>query len=322
MQALVMQLMADGRREKVLTSDWPEPDAPTGTQFKTQTLFSGVTNGTERNNLLGGNYSQGDDALPYPYGYQNVGKVVEVGPECTKLKVGDVVYTSTDHLEYIVDDQDSLLCVLPDNVDPKHAALFGVASVAMHDVRRADTKLGDRVLVVGAGPIGQFTAQSARAAGAHVTVCDLDAGRLEIAKQCGAHRTVQITGDDTWTGEMIAEGKFDIVFEDSGADVLGKIIGVGWGDGVIKFRGKVVVIAGRDDVVYNFNAGQGHEICILQASHFDNSDLAEVARLVGEGVMMVEPLLTKVVKPEASKDIYDALRDAPNTLFGTVFDWQ
>ena len=322
MRALVMQLMADGRREKVLMADWPEPSAPTGTQFKAQTLFSGVTNGTERNNLLGGNYSQGDDALPYPYGYQNVARVVEVGPDCTKIAVGDVVYTSTDHLEFIVDDEDSLLIKLPDTVDPAQAALFGVASVAMHDVRRAETKLGDRVLVVGAGPIGQFTAQAARASGAHVTVCDLDANRLKIAAQCGANRTVQITGDDTWTGELIAEGKFDIVFEDSGADVLGKIIGVGWGEGVIKFRGKVVVIAGRDDVLYNFNAGQGHELCILQASHFDNSDLAEVTRLVAGGTIQVAPLMQDLVKPEASKEIYDALRDAPNTLFGTVFDWQ
>jgi 2-desacetyl-2-hydroxyethyl bacteriochlorophyllide A dehydrogenase len=322
MRALVMQLMADGRREKILVDDWADQAAPTGNQFKAQTLFSGVTNGTERNNLLGGNYSQGDDALPYPYGYQNVARVVEVGPECKAISLGDVVYTSTDHLEFILDADDSLLVKLPDNVDPKDAALFGVASVAMHDVRRAETKLGDRVLVVGAGPIGQFTAQSARAAGAHVTICDLDAKRLELAAKCGAHRTVRITGEETWSGELIAEGKFDIVFEDSGADVIKHIIGKGWGEGVINFRGKVVVIAGRDDVLYNFNAGQGLEVCLIQASHFDNSDLAEVARLVGDGVMMIEPLIQDVVKPADAKGIYDALRDAPNTLMGTVFDWQ
>lgn len=322
MRALVMQLMADGRREKVLMADWPDPAAPTGTQFKAQTLFSGVTNGTERNNLLGGNYAQGDDALPYPYGYQNVARVVELGPDCTKIALGDVVYTSTDHLEFIVDDEDSLLIKLPDTVDPAQAALFGVASVAMHDVRRAEAKLGDRVLVVGAGPIGQFTAQAARAAGAHVTVVDLDAHRLDIAKQCGADVTIQITGDDTWAGPIRDAGMFDVVFEDSGADVFKFIIGVGWGDGCIKPRGKVIVIAGREDVVYKFNSGQGKEVAILQASHFDNSDLAEVTRLVAAGTIQVAPLMQDVVKPDESKRIYEALRDAPNTLFGTVFDWQ
>jgi 2-desacetyl-2-hydroxyethyl bacteriochlorophyllide A dehydrogenase len=317
-----MQLTEDGQREKVLTADWAEPDPPEGDQFKTQTLFSGVTNGTERNNLLRGNYSMSDEALPYSYGYQNVGRVIEVGPDCDNIQVGDVVYTSTDHHEFILDAENSLLIKLPDNVDPRHAALFGAASVAMHDVRRAETKLGDRVLVVGAGPIGQFTAQSARAAGAQVTVVDLDSRRLALAAQCGAHQTIQVTGDESWTGPIRDAGLFDIVFEDSGADVLDKIIGVGWGDGVIAHRGKVVVIAGRDDVVYRFNPGQGCEVAILQASHFDNSDLAEVTRLVAGGVMMVEPLIQDLVKPDESKRIYDALRDEPNTLMGTVFDWQ
>jgi len=317
-----MQLMPDGRREKVLRADWPEPPAPEGNQFKIQTLFSGITNGTERNNLLRGNYAVPDEALPVGYGYQNVGRVIELGPDCETINVGDVVYTSEDHHEFLIDNEDGLLIKLPDNIDPKHAALFGVASVAMHDVRRAEAKLADRVLVVGAGPIGQFTAQAARASGAHVTVVDIDQHRLDLAGECGAHQTIQVTGDDTWSGPIRKAGPFDIVFEDSGADVLGHIIGVGWGDGVIKHRGKVVVIAGRDDVVYRFNSGQGTEVTILQASHFDNSDLAEVTRLVAGGVIVVAPLIQDVVKPDQSKRIYDALRDKPNSLMGTVFDWR
>ena len=322
MRALIMQLMEDGRREKVLVSDWADPPAPEGDQFKIQTLFSGITNGTERNGLLRGNYSMPDDALPYSYGYQNVGRVTELGPDCDTIKVGNLVYTSQDHHEFLVDAEDGLLIRLPDTIDPKHAALFGVASVAMHDVRRAETTLADRVLVVGAGLIGQFTAQAARASGAHVTVVDIDSHRLDLATQCGAHQTIQVTGDESWSGPISEAGPFDIVFEDSGADVLGKIIGVGWGDGVIKGRGKVIVIAGRDEVVYRFNSGQGKEVAVLQASHFDNSDLAEVTRLVGDGVIVVGPLIQDVVAPDQSKRIYDALRDEPNTLMGTVFDWQ
>jgi len=318
-----MQLMADGRREKVLVTDWPEPPAPEGNQFKIQTLFSGITNGTERNNLLRGNYAVPDEALPVGYGYQNVGRVIELGPDCETIKVGDVVFTSQDHHEFLVDIEGSLLIKLPDNVDPKQAALYGVASVAMHDVRRAETGPNDHVLVVGAGLIGQFTAQAAWMKGAAVALVDPDAHRLKIAVECGGvSLAAQVTGDETWAGPIKEAGPFDIVFEDSGADVLGHIIGDGWGGGVIKHRGKVVVIAGRDDVVYNFNAGQVTEVTILQASHFDNSDLAEVTRSVGNGTIRVEPLIQDVVAPDESKRIYDALRDEPNTLMGTVFDWQ
>jgi threonine dehydrogenase-like Zn-dependent dehydrogenase len=63
---------------------------------------------------------------------------------------------------------------LPPEVNQTHAALFGMAGVATHDVPREETRLGDRVLLVGAGAIGQLTAQAARGAGAHVTVVDVN----------------------------------------------------------------------------------------------------------------------------------------------------
>jgi len=322
MRALIMQLMSDGRREKVCRPDWAEPAAPGPGQVKTRTLFSGVTNGTERNGLLRGNYSMPDEALPAGYGYQNVGRVVEVGPDVDGLAVGDVLFMGDDHHEFVLAHQDGLLIKLPETIDLRHAALFGVASVAMHDVRRAETKLGDRVLVIGAGPIGQFTAQAARAAGAHVTAVDLDARRLAVAPECGAHHTIQVAGDATWEGPIRDAGPFDIVFEDSGADVLGHVIGSGWGSALVRHRGVVMIIAGRDTVAYSFNAGQGTEVAVLHAGHFDNSDLAEVTRLVADGVLRVAPILQDVAKPEQAKDIYDTLRDDPNKLLGTVFDWQ
>jgi len=64
MRAIVTRLMPDRRREKVLVTDWPEPKGPTGNQVKTRTLYSGITNGTERNDLIRGNYAHPDEALP------------------------------------------------------------------------------------------------------------------------------------------------------------------------------------------------------------------------------------------------------------------
>ena len=102
MRALVTRLRPDRTREKVLVDDWAEPDAPVGNQVVTQTIYSGVTNGTERNDLLDGNYAHPDEALPAGWGYQNVGRVVELGPDVARLEVGDVLYASADHMEYVV----------------------------------------------------------------------------------------------------------------------------------------------------------------------------------------------------------------------------
>ena len=308
---------------RAVLQDEPSPVCRPG-QILCQTVYSGVTNGTERNVLLGGNYG---GTWPSRCGYQTVGRVLDLGIGVKNFAIGDLVYSGnfSQHVAYFAADAATehaanLVIKLPAAVEPKHAALFGVASVAMHDVRRADSGLGDHVLVVGAGLIGQFTAQAARAAGAHVTMCDLDSRRLALAKTLGAHETVTITGDDSWAA-LKAAGMFDAIFEDSGAPILDKLIGATWGLGLVKTRGLVVMIAGRKDVTYNFNAGQGAELTIFHASHFDRSDILEVCRLVADGVIKVGPLIQDVVPIENAASVYDRLRDQPNTLLGTVFEW-
>ena len=57
MRALVVKPLPDKRREKVVATDWKEPAPPIGNEVLCQALFTGLTNGTERNQLIGGNYS-------------------------------------------------------------------------------------------------------------------------------------------------------------------------------------------------------------------------------------------------------------------------
>ena len=86
MRALMMQLQADGKREKVLVDNWGDLPPIEADQVRTETLFSGLTNGTERNGLIGGNYSPSDQSLPAGSGYQNVGRVIQVGSEVDELE--------------------------------------------------------------------------------------------------------------------------------------------------------------------------------------------------------------------------------------------
>jgi len=48
--------LPDKRRQKVLVDDWPEPKGASENQIKTRTLYSGITNGTERNRLIDGTF--------------------------------------------------------------------------------------------------------------------------------------------------------------------------------------------------------------------------------------------------------------------------
>ena len=307
---------------KAVFQDEPTPGCGAGTVL-CQSLYTGLTNGTERNCLCGGNY--GGWRWPARCGYQNVGRVLAVGDGVQGYQPGDVVFSGDfcQHAEYFAAPAaaDRLIVKLPPAVDPRHAALFGVASVALHDVRRAEVRIGEKALVVGAGPIGQFTAQAARLAGAVVTVCDLNAKRLAVARALGAHATIPLTvAAGSWDAVKQA-APFDVVFEDSGAPILDRVIGANWGQGVLKFRSRVVMIAGRDRVDYNFNAGQGYELSILHAGHFDAGDLQQVCRFAAEGTLKIGPVIQDIVKADQAIGIYDRLRDDPGSLFGTVFEW-
>ncbi len=316
MRSLSLQLLPDKRRHKVLVPDWPDPPEPTGNEVKTKTIFTGITNGTERNQLIGGNYAPEDDQLPTTgFGYQNVGRVVEVGPDVRELKEGDVLFLSAVHAEFVVMPEDDLLIKLPDSVDRKEAALLGMASVAMRTCRNAELRVGERVLIVGAGIIGQVAAQLATCMGALVTLCDIDAGRLELARQIGAAEEVLNVSGDRW-GVEIDDGSFDAVIDFAGVP--------GMEDRLIlatRSRGRVLFIAGRDKVAYTFNLGQGREIQLKQNSHFDRHDLVNTCRLVDRGSVKLAPLIRDVVPVSQARKIYDRLRDAPDELLGTVFEW-
>ena len=315
MRALVTRLRDDHIREKTLVTDWPEPEGPEAHEIKARTLYSGVTNGTERNGLTGGNYATPDDRLPAGWGYQNVGQIVEVGSDVTHLEVGDVLYISADHMEYVVIPEDGLLVKLPAEVDPKHAALFGMASVAMRSCRNADPRMGERVLIVGQGCIGQFAAQIAHAMGARVTVCDVDPRRLNLARKVGAAEMVLDTSGDGWA-DHIEEGSFDAVIDLAGVvDMEDQLIKA------VRHKGRVVFVAGRFKVSYTFNLGQGKEITLKQNSHFDNSDLAELCHLVARGSVYIGPIIQEIIPVSDAKRLYDTLRDTSGDLMGTVFEW-
>lgn len=315
MRALVTQLRPDKTREKVMVTDWPEPPAPVGNQVKTRTLFSGVTNGTERNDLLRGNYANPDERLPAGWGYQNVGEVVETGPDCKLLKKGDIIYSSAGHDEFATIPEDWLLVKLDGLKDLKPAALYGMAGVATHTIDNAELKMGERVLIVGAGFIGQIAAQVAACRAAHVTLVDVDERRLEIARKIGAADAVLNTSGDGW-GKQIADGSYHAVVDVAGVSGMETQL-----VRAAAYHGRILFIAGRSAINYDFNTGQGREITIKQNSHFFTPHLQVLHHLVLKGRVQIDPLLQEVLPVAEAKGFYDRLRDDPASTYGTVFTW-
>lgn len=315
MKAIVIKLLPDKRREKILVTDWKEPPSPVRNEVLCETVFTGLTNGTERNQLIGGNYAPSDENLPSGGGYQNIGRVIETGPDVTHLQVGDLIYASVDHVEKFTIAENGLLLKLPEDIDPVEAALFGIAGVAMHCCRRVDPRIGERVLIVGQGCIGIFASQIAYAMGARVSVCDIEESRLEESREIGVAEKILNTSGDGWNTQ-IEEGGYDVVMDFAGAtDLVTPMIRA------CKNRGRLLLVAGRFDVNYTFNVAQFKEISVLHCSHFNRDDLDNLCRFLRQGSIKIAPLIRHKVSLNEVSQIYRWLRDEPMRLLGTVFEW-
>ncbi|SKB93294.1 bi-domain-containing oxidoreductase [Daejeonella lutea] len=121
---------------------------------------------------------------PLPLGYCNVGKVIAVGEGVHGFSIGDRVASNGNHAEFVCIPQ-NLVCHIPDNVSDSEATFTVIGSIGLQGIRLLNPSLGETVVVVGMGLIGQLSAQLLIAAGCNVIGVDIDEGKLEIAKQWG-----------------------------------------------------------------------------------------------------------------------------------------
>lgn len=102
---------------------------------------------------------------------------------------------------------------------PRELALIEPFSISYHAVSRCEIKETDRVLVVGAGPIGLFALVSAKMKGAKVYVSDILEGRLKKAKELGADGVVNPKEQDlsAWNQQVTCGQGFDVCIEACGS---------------------------------------------------------------------------------------------------------
>lgn len=98
------------------------------------------------------------------------------------------------------------------------AAMLEFLAIGAHAVRRADVRAGERVLVVGAGPIGLAAMIFARLRGAEVTALDGRRDRLDFAqREVGVGATVALgEGDEAELARLTGGEFFDAVFDATG----------------------------------------------------------------------------------------------------------
>lgn len=123
-----------------------------------------------------------------PTGYSAAGTVVAVGAEVEGFAVGDRVACAgagvANHAE-MIDVPVNLSVLIPETLSFDLAATVTLGAIAMQGVRRAQPTLGETVVVVGLGILGQITAQLLSANGCRVIGTDVDPRRIAIAAENG-----------------------------------------------------------------------------------------------------------------------------------------
>lgn len=194
-----------------------------------------------------------------------------------------------------------LLLRLPPDLDLAHAALVEPTAVAVHDVRRANVQPGERVLVVGGGPIGQLIALVARDAGGDVLVLEPDPYRRQVAGRLGL-RTAEPVGQqvvEDWHGGAGA----DVAFEVSGASA-----GVTAAVDSLRPHGRLALVAIHPQPrEVNLHRFFWRELTLLGARLYQRADFEAAIALISSGSVPARELISSIETLDGVADAFTAL---------------
>ena len=266
----------------------------------------------EKNDLTG-------EVAPLIMGHEFAGVVEKVGKDVTKFKVGDRVAVNPtltygnkpedldcyDGFSFIglhgdggftkfANAPESNVYLLPEGMSLQDGALVEPTAVAVQAIKEGDVRLGDNVVIFGAGPIGLVTANAAKAAGAtKIVVLDLSDERLEKAMELGATHVINSGKVDPIKAvyELIPEGA-DVTFEVAGvAPTFEQAIEV------TRPRGTMVIVSIFARPI-NWNPIQltNKGVKVTSTIAYTPSSFAQTIHLMGTGQLAPQGIITSQIE--------------------------
>jgi predicted dehydrogenase/threonine dehydrogenase-like Zn-dependent dehydrogenase len=267
-------------------------------------------------------------------GYSAAGTIVAVGSEVSGFAVGDRVACAgagiANHAEFI-DVPVNLAVHVPDPVAFADASTVTLGAIALQGVRRTAPTLGETVVVVGLGFLGQLTAQFLRASGCRVIGVDPDAQRRAIAEAGGAmvleseggshvERVIQLTDGAGADAVVItaASSSSEIVSQAFRAcRRKGRVVLVGDVGLELKradFYAKEIDFfistsygPGRYDPLYE-EAGQDYPLGYVRWT--ENRNMQAYLEMLADGRVSLAPLKPRSFPVDQARAAYDSLKSA------------
>lgn len=211
---------------------------------------------------------------------------------------------------------------LPESLSFEEGAMIEPLAVAVHAVRRFGEVEGKKVAVLGAGPIGNLVAQSAKALGAEtVMVTDVSDYRLELAKRCGADVTVNTAREDFGQAMVRCMGpdKADVIYDCAGSNVtMNQAIRCARKGSVI-----ILVAVFADMATVDLAVLNDHELDLNTTMMYRHEDYVTAIELVEQGKVQLRPLMSRTFPFRQFKQAYeyiDANRETSMKILVNVQD--
>jgi predicted dehydrogenase len=282
---------------------------------------------------------------PFPIGYSAAGTVIAVGTDVTEFHVGDRVAVAGSQCAYhaeILNVPRNLAVHVPDNVDLDTASTVALGAIALQGVRRTEPALGEMVVVLGLGVLGQMTCQLLKANGCHVIACDIDPERVALAQQLGA--------DDGVLSDV--ESPAAVLRRSGGMGVDAVIVTAATASNAVisqafkmcRKKGRVVLVGDvglnidRNDMYVkeldfrlscSYGPGRydssfeedGHDYPFAQVRWTETRNMAEYLRLAGLGAIRLDPLMNKRFNVEDAASAYAELAQGTSGVAVSLFKY-
>ena len=281
---------------------------------------------------------------PIVLGHEVAGTVTEIGSNVTNVKLCDRVALNPSHpcgeckfctdgllqhclnmrflgsalrfpheqgafRDKIVVDADQCVQV-KDGVTMAEAACAEPLAVCLHARNRSPDLRGRRVLVTGAGPIGVLCVALAAEAGAtEIVTTDLHDTPLNVAKQMGATRVINITDNpgelETYFGD---KGHFDVAFECSAsAPAIQSTFNA------VRPQGTVIQVGVTGNTPLPINLLVGKEVNFL-GSHRFHSEFSAAVELIANRAIDLNPMITGTFPLENVVEAFEIAGDRSHAV--------
>jgi len=326
------------RKVEIEEADLPEISP---NEILIRTRMTLISTGTELT-MLSGEYPKGshwDNITKYPVypGYSNCGVVEKVGENVQKFKVGDRVSSTAPHSEYAVIREQQAVKV-PDDVSDEEATFGTLSATVMNSVRLANIKLGESVILVGLGILGQLASQFSRLCGGFpIIAVDLSQRRLDIARKLGATATIQPEkGDVKRRITELTKGRGgDVVFEVTGNPKV-----IPWELSLLKRQGRLILLSSPRGVTeLDFHDLVNWPSRVIIGTHTSSHPSHETPynpwtwerniqlffELVSAGLVNVRDLITNRYKWTEAEQVYKMLLDPLGErlqVLGVILDFR